>query len=211
MRDEAGLEEKGRRIARAVEYVMDKAKRDIRSSVKFSHVVEDLALPAKKVTDAQAQEAREELAALRPDGNANGSSVELRARKPPRSGQQGGRPDTDRILALRWEKILKVYESQADEPEFTMQLHVFRLGDIALATNPFELFLDFGLRIKALSKAEQTFVVQLACGTGGYLPTVRALAGGGYGAAVTEGLVGPEGGDALVERSVELINAMWCA
>jgi len=40
-----------------------------------------------------------------------------------------------------------------------------------LATNPFELFLDYGMRIKARSKALQTFVVQLACDSSGYLPT----------------------------------------
>ena len=210
MFDEAGLEEKGRRIARAVEYVMDKAKRDIRTSVVFNHVVEDLALPAKKVTDAQAQEAREELAALRPAGSGpDDGGAEPQSRTQARSGQAGGKPDTDRILALRWQRVLDVYEGQADEPVFPMQLHVLRLGDIALATNPFELFLDYGLRIKARSKAEQTFLAQLACGRGGYLPTRKSVAGGGYGASVTDGLVGPDGGDALVERSVELINELF--
>ena len=36
-----------------------------------------------------------------------------------------------------------------------------------MATNPFELFLDYGLRIKARSEAPQTFIVQLACGARG--------------------------------------------
>jgi len=89
-----------------------------------------------------------------------------------------------------------------------MELHVLRIGDVALVTNPFELFLDYGLRIKARSQALQTMVVQLACGSGGYLPTARAVAAGGYGARVLDGEVGPEGGQALVERSVELINSL---
>ena len=33
---------------------------------------------------------------------------------------------------------------------------------LAIATNRFELCLDFGIRIKARSKAVQTFVVQIA-------------------------------------------------
>ncbi len=78
-----------------------------------------------------------------------------------------------------------------------------------MVSNPFELFLDYGLRIKARSKALQTFVVQLACDTGGYLPTAKAVTSGGYGAMAAEGLVGPEGGQALVDRTVELINGMW--
>jgi hypothetical protein len=180
---------------------LDRAKRGIHTRVPFSHVVEELALPAKKVTDAQAQEARRELAALEGQGQAS--------QRPARAGQSVGQPDTRRILALRWRKVLDVYESQADEPRFMVQLHVLRLGDIALATNPFELFLDYGLRMKARSQAEQTFLAQLSCGRGGYLPTPKSVAGGGYGATVTEGPVGPDGGLVLVERTVELINEMW--
>ena len=56
---------------------------------------------------------------------------------------------------------------------YQMELHVLRLGDIAIATNPFELFTDYGIQMKARSKALQTFVIQLA-GSGSYLPTDRA-------------------------------------
>jgi hypothetical protein len=90
-----------------------------------------------------------------------------------------------------------------------VELHALRLGDIAFATNPFELFLDYGLRIKARSSAHQTFVVQLACGRGAYLPTGKAIRGQSYGAMLSEAPVGPEGGDVLVERTVALINDMW--
>lgn len=212
MRDEDGLEEIGRRIARAVRYVAEDARRDVHSSAPFSHVVDDLSLPAKKVSDEQALEARAALKELRAKQARKASALASEGEwKPTRSraGTTDGRPDTDRILALRWERTLEEYETQADEPTFQMELHVLRLGDIALATNPFELFLDYGLRIKARSKAEQTFLAQITCGWGGYLPTVKAVAGGGYGALITDGPVGPEGGEVLVERTLELINGMW--
>jgi hypothetical protein len=90
-----------------------------------------------------------------------------------------------------------------------MELHVIRLGEVALATNPFELFLDFGLRMKARSRAEQTFVVQLACDSAGYLPTAKAAAGGGYGAEIPSNRVGPEGGQVLVDRTVAVINSLF--
>jgi len=188
MRAEAGLEEKGRRIRRAVDYVIEKARAGIRTQVPFEHVVEDLELPAIKVTPEQAEFARDQREVLR--------------------GKENPRK-TDAIQIIRWERILDRFGQQADEPKFPMQLHVLRLGDIALATNQFELFLDYGLRIKARSKAELTFLAQLTCGRGGYLPTRKSVAGGGYGASVTDGLVGPDGGDALVERSVELINELF--
>ena len=55
----------------------------------------------------------------------------------------------------------------------------------------------------------QTFVVQLACSSGGYLPTDRAVAGGGYGAEIASNRVGPEGGQALVEQTLNLIDEVW--
>ena len=84
-----------------------------------------------------------------------------------------------------------------------------RLGDVAIATNPFELFTDFGIQMKSRSKAEQTFVIQLACKSGIYLPTAEAVKGGSYSATVKSNLVGPEGGQVLVDRTVEEINKLW--
>jgi hypothetical protein len=88
-----------------------------------------------------------------------------------------------------------------------VELHVLRLGDIALATNPFELFLDYGIQIKGRSKAVLTFLSQLTCDHHGYLPTRRAVAGGDYSAV--NYTVGPLGGRALVEESVKAINSLW--
>ena len=87
------------------------------------------------------------------------------------------------------------------------EFHVLRLGDIAVVTNPFELFIDYGIRIQARSEAVLTFVVQLSCGHSEYLPTARAVRGGGYSAE--KYLVGPDGGRVLVDESVKRINAFW--
>jgi len=87
------------------------------------------------------------------------------------------------------------------------EIHVLRLGDVALATNPFELYLDYGIRMKARGRAILTFIVQLSCQHSGYLPTERAVQGGGYSA--DKYVVGPDGGQVLVNESVKLINAMW--
>jgi hypothetical protein len=93
---------------------------------------------------------------------------------------------------------------------YTTEVHVIRLGDIAIASNEFELFTDFGIQIKARSPAIQTFVIQLA-GAGGYLPTELAVRGGGYSAIPESGFVGPQGGQELVERTVEQIRSFWSA
>lgn len=87
------------------------------------------------------------------------------------------------------------------------ELHLIRLGDIALATNPFELYIDYGIRIKSRSRAALTFLVQLSSQNSGYLPTERAIQGGGYSAV--KFVVGPEGGKVLVNETVARINTMW--
>jgi hypothetical protein len=93
-----------------------------------------------------------------------------------------------------------------EQSKMPVEVHVLRLGDMVIATNPFELYLDYGIRIKACSPAVQTFIVQLT-GDDIYLPTTRSDAGGAYGSANTR--IGPEGGQELVEKTLELINNVW--
>jgi hypothetical protein len=62
--------------------------------------------------------------------------------------------------------------------------------------------------MKARSKAMQTFVIQLVNGAG-YVPTEKAVRGGGYSAIIQSNEVGPEGGQTLTDRTVELINGLW--
>jgi hypothetical protein len=99
---------------------------------------------------------------------------------------------------------LPFYETDSVQP---IEFHVIRLGDIAIATNPFELYLDYGIRIKARSNAPLAFLVQLSCQHSGYLPTEKAIRGGGYSA--DKFVVGPKGGQMLVDETVKHINALW--
>ncbi|MBN2269805.1 MAG: hypothetical protein JXN61_04275 [Sedimentisphaerales bacterium] len=93
------------------------------------------------------------------------------------------------------------------DPAAPIEFHVLRLEDIAIATNPFELYIEYGVRIKARSPATLTFLVQIACEQIGYLPTIEAVKGGGYSA--DKFIVGPEGGQVLVNETVRLIKEMW--
>ena len=112
---------------------------------------------------------------------------------------------------MQWyQRVVDRYQEQqaGRATSYPMELHVVRLGDVAIATNDFELFTDYGVQIQARSPAGQTFVIQLA-GPATYLPTERAVRAGGYSAIVENNLVGPEGGQVLVDRTVEAINELW--
>ena len=113
----------------------------------------------------------------------------------------------------RWHKrVLERYESQKTDPQPTRatEIHVLRIGDVAICTNTFELFSDYGVQMKARSRAAQTFVIQLVGGGPCcYLPTERAVRGGGYSAIVQSNLISPKGGQMLVEETVKCINGLW--
>ncbi len=198
MRRRRGLtetEEIARRICRAVDDAYEVAGADVHFDVPLAHRVEDLRLPLRLVTDEQAADARDQL-----------QKLQARFTELPRDGREAG--VVHRRIG-RYRTVIDRYERQQTEPRLSMELHVLRLGPCAIATNSFELFLDYGIQIKARSPALHTFLVQLACTADVYLPTERALAGGGYGAGPTVSKVGPAGGRKLVDRTVELIDALW--
>jgi hypothetical protein len=185
------LEELGRRIVAAVDEAYDVVAKDRRSDVPLTHRVETLRLPMRLVSEAEYRAAQADCAQITAQMERDPKAAAAVFRK------------------REWHaETVRRFERQAAEPQPTheTEIHVVRIGEAAICTNPFELFTEYGIRIQARSQAQQTFVVQLA-GPGGYLPTERAVRGGGYSAVIHSSLVGPEGGQRLVDRTVELINS----
>ena len=178
------LEELARRIVVAVDETFETVKNDRHAGVPLIHKVETLQLPMRLVTAAEYAEVKAAMAAEQPTQMRN-----------------------------EWQKqVLERYESQKTDPRpaRAAEIHVLRIGDTAICTNPFELFSDYGVQMKARSRAAQTFVIQLVGGGPFcYLPTERAVRGGGYSAIVQSNLIGPKGGQALVEETVKRINELW--
>lgn len=194
-------QEIGRRVAAAFDDVSRVIASDIRTDVPLRHNVESLNLPARIVTESEYAVAKKVC-----------DDIDART--------ELGKSDhwkrnfyglvVDRFLA----------QQKGEQTTYEMELHVLRLGDVAITTSPFELFVDYGIQIEARSPAVQTFQIQL---TGAidqhayYLPTPRAISGGAmdanpftnYSATVMSSLVGPEGGQVLVERTLDAIRELW--
>jgi len=187
----------GERIADAVDGVLPLVAEDIRENVKLKHTVRTLDLPRRRITEDDVREAQGEIEAYEK-----------------RLGELSDRPPSDQERSRcfgrrRWFRgVIDRFELQKTSPTFPMELHVVQIGDIVVATNAFELYLDFGLRIKARSPALQTFVVQLT-GPGTYLPSQRSVGGGSYGSVPASNHVGPEGGDVLVEETLASIGELF--
>ena len=82
-----------------------------------------------------------------------------------------------------------------------------KVGEIAFASNPFELYQDYMHRIQARSPFVQTFITQLA-GRGKYLPTKRGEFNKGYSASIFCNFVGSEGGQELVEYTLDVLGRL---
>ena len=113
----------------------------------------------------------------------------------------------DKVIFKHSVDNIKLPVKEGGSEPLDIEVHVIRLDDVAVCSNPFELYLDYGLRIEARSKAVLTLTSQLTAGRAGYLPTPKAVKGGGYSAEVYR--VGPEGGQVLVDETVKRINQLW--
>jgi len=194
LRNLTQLEEMGRRVVFAVEEAYQAVKENRHSNVQLIHKVETLTLPMRLVTDAEYLNCKVEM-----------EKAEAQIAADPKAAE--------RVLSIvKWNKaVLDRYEKQKTEPhpELNVELHVLRLGDVAICTSEFELFTDYGIQIQARSNALQTFTIQLTGISRGYLPTENATGHGGYSAVIQSVMVGPEGGQILVKRTLSLINDMF--
>ncbi len=195
-------QELGRRVAHAFLDVADLIGQDIRDEVPLVHLVRQVDLPTRLVTDEEYAIAKKVC-----------DQIDA---KPTRGGW-------DAWVRRLYGGVCERYrDQQQGKREVAIELHVIRLGDMAIATNPFELYVDYGIQIQARSVAPQTMLIQLAATgaeDGYYAPTPRAVAGGNlseavmnnYSATVMTNVIGPEGAQALVERTLETIQELWSA
>ncbi len=200
-------EDIGVRIADAVEKVLPLISPEICWNPAVSHRREMLGLPRRRISQEDVD------AAIR-------SGLEHRKRyeklmedlekNPEKRLQPGWFDDIGRAYrsSSTGERMRARFEAQERNPLLQVEVHAIRLGDVGFVTNPFELYLDYGMQIKGRSPAFQTFIVQLA-GPGSYLPPQRSIERGAYGSAPSSTEIGPEGGDVLIEWSVEALRGLW--
>lgn len=197
MRDLRGInemEELARRIDLSVSQTLDAAQKEKFPDPVLKHTAVTLQLPLSKISEAQYLEAK-----------AAYENVMAQVEKDPESAAQVA------FMARDWHHgVMERYEQLQKDPGATypVEIHVVRLGDLVVCSNPFELFCEYGIRIKARSPATQTFVIQMS-GFGSYLPTERAQAAGHYSAVPQSNVIGPEGGQMLVDKTVEIIDELW--
>lgn len=191
MYDVAGCNRVGKRIANEIISVYEDIT-ELKDEAVFEHKVISLDVPLRKATMAEHENAVRE--------------IEYYVAK----NKDKEKFDYEDLAKMHVHAgLIARYREQQNKEIVNIEVHVIRFGNIAIATNPYELFLDYGNRIKARSKAEQTFIVQLCCGRHGYLPTEKAEKAGHYSAYISSGDTGHEGGDILTRTTITEINKMF--
>ncbi len=195
------------RIAAGVTAILPFIEKEIDFAPPLKHRVETLPLQRRVIPESDSVQAAAEAEKHRKRYEEMLLAVEA---DPQQREKRRWYHDISRTYRMmrRHEQVVERFELQETDPTVPIEVHVARLGHIAFASNPFELYLDYGVQIQSRSKAVQTFVIQLA-GPGSYLPTPRSVAGGGYGAVPASTEIDPEGGRKLVEWTVEAINQFW--
>lgn len=190
MFDIEGTWKVGKRIANEIIDVYESAISELKDNAILKHEKLILDLPIRRVTITEYNNAKRELENYIKE-------------------KQGDFDFNDKAKMHIFAGTMSRYEYQQTNDILQVEIHIVRFGDVAFATNPFELFLDYGNQIKARSKASQTFLIQLANGNYGYLPTKKAEQGSHYSAYVSSGITGHQGGELLVRKTVQKINEMW--
>lgn len=198
-----------RRIANAVEETLACIRTEFKGAPVLKHEVVGLGLPMAVLTESDVQTATKEAERLHDEYQEE--KRKLAAEPASRQEARWYRSVTRAYRRMKWfQGVSERFEAQKRGETLPVEVHVLRLGEVVFATNPFEYYLDFGIYIKARSKATQTFLVQLA-GSGTYVPSTRSVSGGGYGSIPASNRVGPEGGRQLAEITTGVIEHLWSA
>lgn len=84
-------------------------------------------------------------------------------------------------IPIEWaQEALEIVETGRIVDHLEMEIQVMRMNDAVLVAMPGEIFVDIGINIKQASPYPYTFVIEMANGAIGYLPTREAFEVGGY-------------------------------
>jgi hypothetical protein len=108
---------------------------------------------------------------------------------------QGGKADLPLAYAGRVQRLAKA------SPETKFPAQILRIGDICIGSSPCETFAETGVEFRKRSPFAKSFMVELAHGYYGYMPTPRHFELGGYE-------TWPGTNNTESQASVKLMNAL---
>ena len=144
---------------------------------------------------------------------AAASELELQVRKPTPEMIEYLASVTDTEDAERRHRREAIYAERIDKiidaPESVeVPLQTLQIGDLGITAIPFEVFTEIGLELKESSPFEDTFTIELANGSFGYLPTPRQHRLGGYETWLGTNFVQKDASNLIVQELLRLFQSM---
>lgn len=89
----------------------------------------------------------------------------------------------------------------------TIPVQILRIGDICIGTMPCEVFCEIGLEFREKCPSKHAFMVELAHGYFGYLPTPRQMQLGGYETWIGTNRLEPSASEKLLSELLKLAES----
>jgi len=126
------------RICAAFDEVYSWSKKEIIYDAEITHAVKKVLLEARLIQGDEYECAFGELERLKQIDYVSTGDTE-------HDFYENSKLD---MIRKRMEGIIRRYEKQQAEKEKEVVLHIIKIGDIAFATNPFELYIDISIRFR---------------------------------------------------------------
>jgi hypothetical protein len=197
MNDEEGCGILARRITDEIYTLFKKPVRKLDQPIVFNHIFDNISLPAWNPKPEQYLWAKQRINDIEKEYGLCGNKIY-------RFPNNMRYPVNFELLQA--EAMVRRHEKLKEFID--VPIHAVLLGHVIFITNPFEMFLIYGERIKALCKDMHIFDCQCCCNSYGYFPTPEAAKGGGYSGMLFNGVCVPESGEQFVAESVRLIKSL---
>ncbi|MEM7147024.1 MAG: neutral/alkaline non-lysosomal ceramidase N-terminal domain-containing protein [Verrucomicrobiota bacterium] len=102
----------------------------------------------------------------------------------------------------------RVLNLARQNPEVDVLIQAVRIGDQAIVSLPFEVLVEIGLELKEKSPFKNTFVIELANGSYGYLPTPHQHDLGGYETWLGTCNVEKDSSEILTQNLLEMLEEL---
>ncbi len=102
----------------------------------------------------------------------------------------------------------RVLEQSKLGTETKVIIQAVRIGDLAICAIPFEVLVEIGLELKTKSPFPDTFVIELANGGFGYLPTRTQHEFGGYETWLTTNRVEVDSAEIILRELLEMMGEL---
>jgi hypothetical protein len=108
----------------------------------------------------------------------------------------------------RYSREGEALAARGDRGSCVAEMGAIAIDDVAISTNPAELFVEFGLEIKSRSPMATTLISELTNGYVGYVPTPEAFDQGGYEThrSIFTSRLNKGAGPAITEASLEALR-----